>query len=272
MTLPLPAQDMAPSRLQLAQVVDPRVTALEEEVRRLNGTIEELNFQILQMQEQIRRMQEDNEFRFQQLEERRSDAAGSPSRQGQARSDRPAPGGGSATAGSTPPAAADAQTRTFGTITFDEKGNPRGAGIAEPAPDSAQVAALPRTDDPDELYRNAYDYVLSGDYAMAEAAFREHIERFPDDPRTADARFWLGEAVLAQDRYRDAAEIFLAANQAYPNAAKAPDMLLKLGVALAAMNQRDIACATFVEIAQRYPNASAALQRRVAEEKALAGC
>ncbi len=40
------------------------------------GTIEELNFQVLQMQEQMRKMQEDNEFRFQELEGKRSDAGG----------------------------------------------------------------------------------------------------------------------------------------------------------------------------------------------------
>ncbi|TIQ50810.1 MAG: tol-pal system protein YbgF, partial [Mesorhizobium sp.] len=43
-------------------------TALEEQLRQMNGKIEELNFQVLQMQEQIRKQQEDNEFRFQQLE------------------------------------------------------------------------------------------------------------------------------------------------------------------------------------------------------------
>ena len=40
--------------VELAQAGDPRITALEEQVRALSGTIEELNFQILQMQEQMR--------------------------------------------------------------------------------------------------------------------------------------------------------------------------------------------------------------------------
>ena len=48
-----------------------RVNQLEEQVRQLNGKIEEMNFQLLQIQEQMRRMQEDNEFRFQELEEKR---------------------------------------------------------------------------------------------------------------------------------------------------------------------------------------------------------
>ena len=61
--------------LLMAQAADPRVVALEEQIRALNGTIEELNFQMLQMQEQIRKMQEDNEFRFQELEGKKSDAS-----------------------------------------------------------------------------------------------------------------------------------------------------------------------------------------------------
>src|SRR5690606_24202128 len=70
--------------LVLAQVADPRVLALEEQVRSLSGQVEELNFLLLQLQEQMRKMQEDNEYRFQQLEgggattQQRSEAEPSP--------------------------------------------------------------------------------------------------------------------------------------------------------------------------------------------------
>jgi tol-pal system protein YbgF len=182
--------------------------------------------------------------------------------------------------------------RNLGSITFDEHGNPTGGSIAaEPLPgvtvgqanagqanaglprtDGEVVAALPPTDNPEELYRNSYEFILSGDYATAEAGFRDHIARYPSDPKAADAHYWLGEALLGQDRYRDAAEVFLEASRDYPDARKAPDMMLKLGVSLAALNQRDVACATYGEIAKRYPEASAALKDRVKQEQALAGC
>ena len=80
-------------------------------------------------------------------------------------------------------------------------------------PAETQVAALPATDDPEELYRNSYEFILSGDYGTAEAGFRDHISRFPSDPKAADAHFWLGEALLGQKKYRDAAETFLASQQ-----------------------------------------------------------
>ncbi len=134
------------------------------------------------------------------------------------------------------------------------------------------VAALPSTDDPEELYRNAYEFILSGDYKTAETGFRDHISRFPQDSKAADSHYWLGEALLGQQKYRDAAEIFLAANKDYPSSKKAPDMLLKLGVSLVGLNQRDVACATFAEVGKRYPDASKALKDRVKQEQALAAC
>ena len=315
-------KDNAP--VELAQAGDPRITALEEQVRSLSGTIEELNFQILQMQEQMRKMQEDNEFRFQELEQKKTDAGTKtnrnvaetpPAEAGQPAigetaaappapapaeevtvddgSGNPAPVPGTEPAPGTPP-------KTFGTITFDDKGNVTGGSVGDqiteaPAPnapveqaapeaasgaqdvpnvqaDDTVVAALPATDDPEELYRNSYEFILSGDYGTAEAGFRNHISRFPADPKTADARFWLGEALLGQKKYRDAAETFLSTNKEFPSSKKAPDMLLKLGVSLVGLDQRDVACATFSEIGKRYPDITGALKDRVKQEQALAAC
>jgi len=188
--------------------------------------------------------------------------------------------------------------KTFGTITVDKNGNVINANPdaqasvpAETAPDAAApatgapaksakaaksggtvVAALPSTNDPDELYRNSYQFILSGDYSTAEQGFRDHISRFPKDGRAADAHYWLGESLLGQQKYRDAAEIFLAASKDYPKAKKAPDMLLKLGVSLVGLKQNDVACATFGEIGKRYPDISSALKERVKQERALAAC
>jgi tol-pal system protein YbgF len=276
----------APAPVQLAQVAsDPRVVSLEEQVRALNGTVEELNFQILQLQEQLRKMQEDNEFRFQELE-KRGDASGKRDRTVAAAPAEPrAPAGepGSVedvivndTTSAMPPAADEAPgdpPKTFGSLSVDADGNviEDGAAIAAPS-DGAAVAALPSSDDPEELYRTSYQFILSGDYAIAESGFRQHIERFPQDGRAADAHFWLGEALLGQKKYRDAAETFLQANKQYPKSKKAADMLLKLGISLVGLNQREVACATFGEVAKRYPNASAALKDRVSQEQAHAAC
>lgn len=270
----------------LAQAGDAGRRALEEEIRRLNGRVEELNFQILQMQDQLRRMQEDNEFRFQELESKHSNAGGSETMSEPAQSSA---GTASAADASNGAAGQSSQTtvgeppRELGSITLDQNGNIVSESANGPVDllsgqqsqsnaGGSTVAALPSSNDPDEVYRNAYEFVLSGDYATAEAGFRQYIERFPDGSNTVDAHFWLGESLLGQDRYREAAEVFLQANRDYPDSNKAPEMLLKLGVSLAALDQTDVACATFQEIGQRYPQISDALRERVRAERATAGC
>ncbi|MDX8460917.1 tol-pal system protein YbgF [Mesorhizobium humile] len=189
-----------------------------------------------------------------------------------------------------------APPKNFGTIKVDKNGNvvnaetdpqasaPAQAPAATASAPSAetpakkskaggtQVAALPSTNDPDELYRNSYQFILSGDYPTAEQGFRDHISRFPKDAKASDAHYWLGESLLGQQKYRDAAEVFLAASKDYPKAKKAPDMLLKLGVSLVGLKQNDVACATFNEIGKRYPDVSGALKERIKQEKALAAC
>ncbi len=304
--------------VQLAQTAG--TTALEDQIRQLNGKVEELNFQVRQMQEQIRKQQEDNEFRFQQLEQtgsggkqQKSDAgAGRDSNVAAAAPQQTPDTGASANAAPADAGAAgDGQSvedviidsgngdpgkvipgtgappKTFGTITVDKNGNVIDAegNTQSTTPDSAPaanaqagtggnsvVAALPSTNNADELYRNSYQFILSGDYGTAEQGFRDHISRFPKDAKAADAHYWLGESLLGQQKYRDAAEVFLAASKDYPKAKKAPDMLLKLGVSLVGLKQRDVACATFGEIGKRYPNASSALKARVKQERAQASC
>jgi tol-pal system protein YbgF len=312
-----PVQHPAP--VQMAQAGDPRITEMQEQLRRMSGTLEEMNFQILQMQEQIRKQQEDNEFRFQEIEgggggkakpAKKSEAA--PLDDNNAVASATAPSAGDMSGGALPPpSGGPAQTNPgvagadmagapaaggtapaggapgFGTITFDASGNVTGGTVGDqsvisrgiehpadvqPSQDETQVAALPRSENPEEVYQNAYQFVLSGDYKTAEAGFRDHIERFPTDARNADAEYWLGESLLGQSKYSDAAKVFLNAGKEHPKSKKAPEMLLKLGVSLAGLNQRDVACATFSEVSKRYPNISAPLKQRLAQEKSRSSC
>ncbi len=144
---------------------------------------------------------------------------------------------------------------------------PRGPG----AP-GTQLATLPPSATPKDEYDMAYGYVLHKDYALAEQAFRDFLRKYPEERLVPEAQYWLGESLFQRQRYRDAAESFLAVSTKFEHSGKAPDALLRLGQSLAAMNQKEAACATLAEVGRKFPRASASVKRGVAQEQKRAHC
>jgi tol-pal system protein YbgF len=135
-----------------------------------------------------------------------------------------------------------------------------------------QVATLPPTASPQDEYDMAYGYVLHKDYALAEQAFRDFVRKYPNERLVPDAQYWLGETLYQRQRYRDAAESFLAVSTKYEKSGKAPDSLLRLGQSLAALNQKEAACATLAEVERKFPKASGNVKRGVTAEQKKARC
>ncbi|MEE2951324.1 MAG: tol-pal system protein YbgF [Pseudomonadota bacterium] len=254
-----------PMRVAQASDVLTRLQRLEEEVRRLNGRVEELSFQLLQAQEDMRRAQENNEFRFQELEQGPG-SGGSGDGLPQQRGDLDL---GSASGSDTAQAGSGADVGSGDDIAgILENPDFSAAGGADqtPVPSTAENGAS------EGVYREAYDQLLAGDYELAEQSFRQYVQTYPNAADIADAQYWLGESLFQQQRYADAAEVFLEGQKAHPNATKAPDMMLKLGMSLSALGNRDTACVTFREVASRYPDMSDNVRRKLSEEQSKAKC
>ena len=155
---------------------------------------------------------------------------------------------------------------------------PRNApsGAAGNAPSGAagnvRLATLPPSATPQDEYDMAYGYVLHKDYALAEQAFRDFLRKYPDERLVPDAHYWLGESLFQGQRYRDAAESFLAVSTKYEKSGKAPDALLRLGQSLAALHQKEAACATLAEVSRKYPRAASSVKRGVTQELKRAHC
>lgn len=282
-----------------------RVSVLEEQVRQLNGRIEELTFQLLEMQEKIRRQNEDNEFRFQELEEKKgslddgstdnvaSNATGDsdlekpePSDQTELNTD--SSGNTNETETATAPTIDGVEiyqgeggldpnpSGTLGTIQFDENGNIVDTTIGKPL----DLTALPKAGDvqdtlpesADELFDLGYNHIQTGRYQDAENMLSKFSVNYADHPRMPEARFWLGESYLGRSQFKKAAEVYLDAQKRWPNSKFGPQTLLKLGVSLAGLNQRELACATFAKVTQKYPDTSRAVRRNVAYEQNAARC
>jgi len=141
-----------------------------------------------------------------------------------------------------------------------------------PSATGTQLATLPPTATPKDEYDMAYGYVLHRDYALAEQAFRDFLRKYPDERLAPEAQYWLGESLFQRQRYRDAAENFLALSTKYEHSGKAPDALLRLGQSLAALNQKEAACATLAEVGRKFPRASASVKRGVAQEQKRVHC
>ncbi len=284
-----------------------RVSVLEEQVRQLNGRIEELTFQLLEMQEKLRRQNEDNEFRFQELEEKKGSLSDgttdnvASSTTGDTGLEKPEPSDQTAINTDSDGNTEQSQTEiakvpmidgveiyqgeggldpnlsgNLGTILFDENGNIVDSTIGKPL----DLTALPKAgevqdtmpESADELFDLGFNHVQTGRYQEAENTLVKFSDNYANHPRMPEARFWLGESYLGRSQFKKAAETYLDAQKRWPNSKFGPQTLLKLGVSLAGLNQRELACATFAKVSQKYPNTSRAVRRNVAYEQNAARC
>jgi tol-pal system protein YbgF len=142
------------------------------------------------------------------------------------------------------------------------------AGLTAPP----QVAMIMAPADPQQAYDEAYGYLTSGDYGMAERSFGQFVADHPTSPLTGNAQYWLGETQYAQGRYREAADAFLETYRSFPDSPKAPDSLLRLGQSLVQLGQDQAACATWGELISKFPASTPALMEAVENERARAGC
>jgi tol-pal system protein YbgF len=161
----------------------------------------------------------------------------------------------------------------FGSTTIDR--DPIGQILSPgqgstPTPSLPQAGAADAS--PKQLYEVAYGHLLQQDYASAEASFDEFLKRFPNDQLAGNAQYWLGESFFVRGQFKAAANSFLKGYQAYSRSSKAPDSLLKLAMSLDRLGQRDAACSSYLELNVKFPNAPGNVKSRADNERRRLGC
>ena len=227
-----------------------------------NARVEQLDIQLRALLQQV----EQQNDRIRQLESAPRTAAASP---------RPV-------APSVPPAPAVAG---FGTTTVTPA-LPPALGAAR-APDSIgdilqtdSKAAAPKVaavdaatgGNPKVLYEQAYGFLLAQDYAAAETAFGDFLQKFPNDALAGNAQYWLGETHFFRGQFKAAAAAYYKGYQSYGRSVKAPDSLLKLAMSLDKLGQKDAACQSFAELNLKFPNAGPQIKSRAQTETQRIGC
>lgn len=147
-----------------------------------------------------------------------------------------------------------------------------GSALRAPPPGGQIAAAEPAGQTPQQLYERAYGFLINQDYAAAETAFAEFLQRHPTHQLAGNAQFWLGETYFFRSQFKPAAAAYYKGYQTYATSTKAPDSLLKLAMSLARLGQRDAACTSFAELSTKYPNANAQIKSRSQSESQRLAC
>ncbi len=137
-------------------------------------------------------------------------------------------------------------------------------GVSGNPASNETVAAI--SNNPDELYNKAYDYLKRNDYVNAEKLFSDFIKKFPQNKFAGNAQYWLGETYYVRNDYEKAAIAFADGYKNYPDSNKSQDSLLKLGFAMKGLNKNKEACLAFKSFNEKFPNAKGALKTRANQE------
>ncbi len=225
----------------LVATMDARLSALEGEIRRINGRLDEQDYAATQMKTQFDLFKSDLEVRLSEISGQK-------------------PAG---TAAVTPPAASTTPVAKAAAAEDTE--------AATAASADKPTAAL-NFDSPATLYDQAFQALREQNYPQAETGFNEFLKRYPKDQLAGNAKYWLGETYYVRGDYTHAARVFAEGYQTYPNSSKGADNLLKLGLSLSQLNKKQEACVTFSQLEKDYKNAAAVIKQRAATEKQKLNC
>ncbi|SDE20609.1 tol-pal system protein YbgF [Rhodospira trueperi] len=256
--LATPALAQQDSRSLIAEM-QIRITQLEDLVRSQTGELEQARYQIRQLEQRI------------DLLERTQDMALGGTAGGQAPTAMSGPGvpsGSGAMDGGPRSLAPDT-----GVLGYIERPAPGSAGLDSPAlPSAAANQAVLPSGLPEEQYQHAFSLLREGNYAAAERAFSEFVERYPQNTLAGNAQYWLGETYYARGDYEAAAVAFAKGYREFQDGTKTPDNLFKLGMSMSALGRKREACAAFQKLRADYPNVAGTLQRQVSDQMARNGC
>lgn len=165
----------------------------------------------------------------------------------------------------------------FGSVTIAPEANNEKDEIDKllsQQPGGSKVAVAPPDTDipPQQLYEQAYGYLLQKEYGQAESSFDDFLRRHSSHQLAGNAQYWLGETFYVRGQYRAAASAFLKGYQGYANGPKAPECLLKLAMSLQRLGQKDAACSSFSELSTKYPSPPAHVKTIAAAERKRSGC
>jgi tol-pal system protein YbgF len=203
-----------------------RLQEIENESTNLYGSVEQLGNAVRQLSGRLDKLMQDYEYRFQDVEKSLNQVPRAPA----APVAQPAP----------------------------EAGNP------SPAIETPAALIIPADAAPEEIYKQAYTYLTSAQYPLAQKWLETFLQRHKEHALADNAYYWLGEVYLVQGKSEDAIIAFKDGLTAFPEGRKAPGNLLKMGTAFEKLGQAHHARSAWRKLLKDYPGTPEAAKAREA--------
>lgn len=105
----------------------------------------------------------------------------------------------------------------------------------------------------DALYREALELFKSGNFEKSIEKFSLFTIKYPDDPLSANALYWIGECYYSQKNFNLAVQYFHRVVTDFPNSNKVASALLKEAYSLKELGMEKEANSALEELLYRFP-------------------
>lgn len=230
-----------------------RLTAIEEEMRRLRGEVERVNYENQRIGAEYKKYIEDTQYRLQALEQKQIDAA----------------------MNATAAAEADIAAAAAEEQVSPQRDTPDLPATYTPSAPVAAEEPSPTGDNfpnSNEHYNHAFKLMNEKNYSAAATSFDDFVKKYPKDPLASNAYYWLGESHYVRGDYTRAAEGFRKGFETNPKGQKAPDNLLKLALSLSNIKREKEACVVLGQLISKYGDTSPRVSERATNERARLQC
>jgi len=130
----------------------------------------------------------------------------------------------------------------------------------EPGADAGFAPADDRAGGPVEMYNIAATQFNNGSLNTARRAFEQFLREYPTDALADDARYYLADILVQEDRVEEAIPAFLRIQEDFPTADMVPDALYRVGEIYIRLDQLDDARQYLERVVNTYPGTDAAGQ------------
>ncbi len=238
-----------------------KLSDIEMQFQELTNKFEQINFKLDKLSSELSKAQQDNQLRFEQIEQNSILKNDNNSLTSLNKTDQDFSNQETKQKNILP---GSSEPQSLGEISYKDMTTTDSSQVIETVEQTESIISevfnaeeklLPDAS-PKEQYQFARNFLKVGDYVNAEKAFREFVLTNPDDELSGNAQYWYAETYRIRQMYTDAATAYLEGYQKYPKSKIAPENLLKLGVSLVQMGEKDQGCLMIAGVKKQYPDAT----------------